>query len=259
MAAKTSTPRLPQNLVMPAMVVTLAVVAFLVGALWQKVGYLEKNGVSFQAGNNSQAAANQPAAAPSNPTTPLKADTLNLAPVTDEDHVRGNKKASLTWIEYSDLQCPFCKKIHPDLVKVLSEYDGKLRWVYKHFPLSSIHARAQKSGEAAECVASSAGNEAFWKFIDTVFAETAPADILEDAGLVKAAVAAGANGSKVQACISSGEKAQRVQTDYDSGSKAGVTGTPGGFLLDGKGNAWVINGAMPYATIKSVVDAALKS
>jgi protein-disulfide isomerase len=179
--------------------------------------------------------------------------------VGDQDRVRGNKNAQLTWIEYSDLQCPFCKKIHPDLVRALDEYDGKLKWVYRHFPLSSIHPRAQKSAEAAECVASSAGDDAFWKFIDNVFSETAATDVLEDAGLVKAAAAAGANGSKVQACITSGEMASKVQANYDSGSKSGITGTPGGFLFDSKGNAWVINGAVPYATIKQVIDAALKS
>lgn len=246
-------PKIPQNLLVPALVIALVVVSFVVGTLWQKVNYLEKGGIST--GATQQQAAAQP---PSDPTKSVKAGTLNLAPVTDLDHVRGEKNAKLTWIEYSDLQCPFCKKIHPDLVKALDEYDGKVRWVYRHFPLSSIHPRAQKSAEAAECVASAVGNDGFWKFVDGIF-ESDQQTALEDAGLVKIAGAAGANGSKIQACITSGEKAQRVQADYDSGSKAGVNGTPGSFLLDGKGNAWVVSGAMPYATLKQVIDAALKN
>lgn len=246
-------PRIPQNLT-PLLVIALVIAAFAVGALWQKVNFLEKGGVPV-AGAPQQAA--QPgAAAPSNPTTPVKADTLNIAPISNSDHVRGNKNADLTWIEYSDLQCPFCKNIHPDLVKLQSEYDGKLSWVYRHFPLSSIHQRAQKAAEASECVAKSAGNDAFWKFIDAVFAGDQAAS-LEDAGLVKAATVAGANGGAVQTCITSGEMASKVQGDYDSGSKSGITGTPGGFIIDKKGNAWVINGAMPYASLKQVVDAAL--
>lgn len=250
-------PKVSQNLLLPVVVIVLVAVSFLVGALWQKVSYLEKGGIVAQGGNSPQASV-APVAAPPAPTTPVKADTLNLAPVTDADHIRGSKNAQLTWIEYSDLQCPFCKKIHPDMQKALSEYGGKLRWVYRHFPLTSIHPRAQKSAEAAECVASSAGNDAFWKFIDGVL-ESDQKTALEDAGLVKIASASGANGSKVQACITSGEKAQKVTTDQDLGSKAGVSGTPAGFLLDGKGNAWVVNGALPYATIKSVIDTALKN
>jgi len=250
-------PKVPQNLLLPVLVVVLVAVSFLVGALWQKVSYLEKGGTVAQIGNAPQAPT-APVAPPATPTTPVKADTLNLAPVTDADHVRGSKNAKLTWIEYSDLQCPFCKKIHPDMQKAFNEYSGKLAWVYRHFPLTSIHPRAQKSAEAAECVASSTGNDAFWKFIDGVL-ESDQKTALEDAGLVKIAVSAGANAGKVQTCITSGEKAQKVQKDQDSGSKAGVSGTPAGFLLDGKGNAWVVNGALPYATIKQVIDAALKN
>lgn len=246
-----TTPKVPQNLLVPALVITLVAVSFAVGTLWQKVNYLEKGGVPLA----GQQAANLPATAPSDPTTPVKADTLNLAPVSAQDHVRGSKNGQLTWVEYSDLQCPFCKKIHPDLVRALDEYDGKLRWVYRHFPLSSIHPRAQKAAEASECVASAAGNDAFWKFVDGVFEGDQQAS-LEAAGLVKTAAAAGA--SNIQSCLTSSDKAARVQTDYDSGSKAGVNGTPGSFLLDGKGNAWVVSGAMPYATIKSVIDTALK-
>lgn len=239
----------------PILVVVLVAASFAIGALWQKVVYLEKNGVSVV--GNSPSGGGAPAA-PSSPTVPVKASSLNLAEVTDKDHVRGNKNADLTWIEYSDLQCPFCKKIHPDMLKMLSEYDGKVRLAYRHFPLSSIHPRAQKSAEASECVAASAGNDAFWKFIDYIFAEGSPVDVLEEEGLIKAAKTVGANEASVRTCLTSGQFASKVQNDYDSGSKAGVSGTPGGFLLDKKGNAWVISGALPYAIIKQVVDTALK-
>ena len=213
-------PKVPQNLLLPVLVVVLVAVSFLVGALWQKVSYLEKGGTVAQIGNAPQAPT-APVAPPATPTTPVK-------------------------------------KIHPDMQKAFNEYSCKLAWVYRHFPLTSIHPRAQKSAEAAECVASSTGNDAFWKFIDGVL-ESDQKTALEDAGLVKIAVSAGANAGKVQTCITSGEKAQKVQKDQDSGSKAGVSGTPAGFLLDGKGNAWVVNGALPYATIKQVIDAALKN
>lgn len=248
-----------QSLVVPVMVIVLAALSFGIGVLWQKVSYLEKGGTANVAGVANVAVGNgvnPPAQAPSDPTTPVKVDTLNLAPVSGEDHILGNKNAGLTWIEYSDFQCPFCKSVHPTLKQMMTEYEGKVSWVFRHFPLASIHPRAQKSAEAAECVASGAGNGAFWKFIDGVF-ESDQQTALEDAGLVKIASAAGANADNVQACITSGEMAAKVQEDYDSGSKAGISGTPGGFLLDGKGNAWIINGAVPYTTVKSILDKAL--
>lgn len=250
-------PKPPQNLVLPTLVVVLCALSFAVGVLWQRVNYLEKNSVALAANNNAAQGNQQPVQKPADPTQSVKADTLNLAEITDKDHTRGKKNAQLTWVEYSDLQCPYCKKIHPDLQKALTEYDGKLAWVYRHFPLSSIHPRAQKAAEASECVASLGGNTAFWKFLDGVF-ESDQQTALQDDGLVKIATAAGVGGSKVQSCMTSGEKAQNVQEDYDSGTKAGITGTPGSFLLDKKGNAWVISGAMPYATIKQIIDAALK-
>ncbi len=250
-------PKVPQNLLLPVIVIVLVAVSFLVGALWQKVSFLEKGGTAAPAANN--VGANQPVAAPVDPTIPVKADTLNLTSVSDKDHIRGSKNAKLTWIEYSDLECPYCKKIHPDLQKMMTDYDGKVRWVYRHFPLTSIHSKAPKEAEATECAAELGGNNAFWKYVDRLFEVTPANNGLDEKQLPEIASYAGINKAKFQSCLDSGKYAQHVADDLNGGSKAGVSGTPKGFLLDGKGNAWVINGAVPYATIKSVIDAALKN
>lgn len=246
------------NFLVPALVVFLVVSAFFIGSLWTKVSYLEKGGVPAKGTANTGAA--QPAAQPSQPQdlyTPVKVETLNLEKVADNEHIKGDKNAPLTWIEYSDLECPFCKRIHPDLQKMMDEYKGKIRWVYRHFPLNAIHPKAQKAAEATECAGSLGGNDAFWKFVDKLF-EGSP-DSLDPDKMVKTAKGIGLNEANFKSCLDSGKFAGKVGAELKAGEKAGVTGTPGNFLLDDKGNAWIIPGAMPYATIKQVIDKALTS
>ena len=75
------------------------------------------------------------------------------------------KKAELIVVEFSDLDCPFCQKIHGTLQQVVDEYQGKVAWVYRHSPIDSLHPKARKKAEATECAAELGGNEAFWKFV----------------------------------------------------------------------------------------------
>lgn len=85
------------------------------------------------------------------------------------DHVRGDETADIAIIEYSDFQCPFCQRVHSILRQVLEKNDGKIMWIYRHFPLSQIHPNARKLAEGSECVAELGGDDAFWKYTDKVF------------------------------------------------------------------------------------------
>lgn len=95
---------------------------------------------------------------------------VTIAAISNSDHAKGAPNAPITWVEYSDLECPFCSRIHPDLSKLITEYEGKVRWVYRHFPLSQIHPDAEGLALASECVGQLDGEDAFWKFIDYVYA-----------------------------------------------------------------------------------------
>lgn len=81
---------------------------------------------------------------------------------------RGNADARYVWIEYSDLQCPFCKREHPDLLKLTGEYKDEMAYNFRHFPLS-FHQYAQKLAESAECARDQKGLDAFWQMVDQVF------------------------------------------------------------------------------------------
>lgn len=89
--------------------------------------------------------------------------------VGPQDHVQGNREALVTIVEFSDLQCPFCRSFHPLVQEALAKYGDKVRWVYKHFPLTNIHPQAVPAALASECIAEQKGDEGFWKFIDEVF------------------------------------------------------------------------------------------
>jgi len=88
-------------------------------------------------------------------------------PDFEKDHWRGNKKARYVLIEYSDFECPFCKRFDPTVKQFLNE-NNNVAWVYRHFPLS-FHKKAQKSAEASECAAKLGGENSFWKFSDLLF------------------------------------------------------------------------------------------
>ncbi|MCR4263578.1 MAG: DsbA family protein [Candidatus Roizmanbacteria bacterium] len=236
--APQTTPTQNKNMVMPLLVLLLIGAAFGMGYMWQRIQNLESGPKT-----NPVAGAQQAPAAPE--------ETVgDVAPVTDDDFIRGDADAAITWIEYSDLQCPYCATIHPDLVKLLEEYDGKVRWVYRHFPLDEIHPYARPLAHGSECAAQLGGDEKFWEFIDYVF-ENKTTDPNT------AATAIGLSASQFSSCLESDEVAQAVDEDYNSGITAGVRGTPGNFVIGPDGETKLIPGALPYAQLKATVDGML--
>lgn len=195
---------------------------------------------------------NVPSAAPSqDPNTP-KVGTVK--PVSKDDHILGDAKAPVTLIEYSDIECPFCKRFHPTVQQVAKEYKGKVKIVFRHFPLN-FHANAQKEAEATECVAELGGNAKFWSFLDKIFERTTAngTGFALDA-LAPLAKEVGVNEQKFKACLDSGKYAQKVQQSIAEGSAAGVDGTPGTILLGKNGKSVLIPGAVPFESLKVEID-----
>ena len=206
-------------------------------------------------GTNPIAAAPSPAPAP----TPLP-PAGDPPPVTSEDHVRGDIDAPLTLIEYSDYECPFCKRFHPTMEQMMVEYgnSGQIKWVYRHFPLSFHDPLATAEAMATECANELGGNDKFWELTDLIFERTASnGNGLNIADLPKMGAEIGLSESEMKTCIDSGKYQDHIQSEMAAGSAAGVTGTPGSFLIDADGNAQLISGAVPYAQIKAAIEAAL--
>lgn len=222
------------------LVILLIVISFFAGYLFFKTKALEQKKTTIN---------EQPS------QTGMSYDKLPA--VSDKDHILGKKDAQIVLIEYSDLECPFCKTFHTTMEKVMQDYDDKMAWVYRHYPLS-FHQNAQKEAEAAECAAELGGNQVFWKYIDAIYEQTTSNGTgfaLEK--LVPLAQEVGLDQTEFKQCLDSGKYAQKVIDQMNQGAAAGVQGTPGTFIVTKNGQQDFINGALPYEQVKTQVDVLL--
>lgn len=238
----------------PVLVIVSVILAFAVGALWQRIEVLE-GAKSLAVADQAQGANNQ-AAAPREQLNGKLSDAQagKLVKVSSADHIRGNADAKVVIVEYSDFECPFCSNFHETAKQAFEKYNGDVAWVYRHFPLDQIHPKAREVAEASECVANLGGKEAFWKFADEVFANEE--NIADLSGV---ATKIGVNSFAFESCLESGEFKDLVQAQYEAGINAGVTGTPGNFLVNKKGEVWFVPGAVPLIQLESMIDEALNS
>lgn len=183
---------------------------------------------------------------------------VEIPPVTDKDHIRGNPNATVVIVEYSDYDCPFCKNFHETMNKIMAEYgkDGRVAWVYRHLPLEQLHPNAHGIAAASECVAELGGNEAFWKFSDLIFGERSTIEQTNVAKLPEYAEKSGVDKVKFNACVDAGTYTEKIKEDVVVAFKTGARGTPYSILMVGDQQG-VINGAQPYATVKQMIDTVL--
>lgn len=192
-----------------------------------------------------------------------KAAAANVRPVTAKDHIRGDINAPVKIIEFSDLECPFCKQFQSTLKKVMTDYGdtGKVAWVFRHFPIDQLHPKARKEAQAAECANQLGGNKAFWAYIDKVFEVTPSNNRLDLSRLPAFAADIGLDKAKFETCLQGGRQggkyASLIQSDVQDAVNAGGTGTPFTVVLGPTGKAYPISGAMPYSAVKSLIDVAL--
>lgn len=206
--------------------------------------------IFFSNGGNTALPSNEAAVGGADLTT-----TGEIRPVDDTDHIRGNPNAPIVMIEYSDYDCPFCKNFHETMNQIMDTYgsDGKVAWVYRHFPLQQLHPSAPIIAQASECVAEEGGNEAFWKFTDLIFGERGTNEPTNTARLEEFAVTSGVSANAYQSCMESERTVRRVEADFNDALSAGGKGTPYTLVLVG-GQQGVISGAQPYETVSKILD-----
>lgn len=190
------------------------------------------------------------------PTAQVAGDPTKVKPVTSEDHIFGNPDAPVKIVEFSDLECPFCAKVHPEIKKVIDESGGQIAWVYRHFPLTQIHKSAEELAVASECVAKIGGNDSFWSFVDIVFLRL---PVRGTDSIVAIANEIGVDGEEVRSCISGGELNNLVSEDIADAVATGGRGTPHNIVVGPNGEAFAISGAQPASVFKQVADQILKS
>lgn len=166
--------------------------------------------------------------------------------------VRGNPNAPVTLVEYTDFQCPYCAvgyRIVRD--RILKEYPDKVKWVYKSFPLRSIHPWAEPAAIAVEC-AKLQGNDQFWKMHDAIFDNQRNIQVHNaDDKFLKIAEEAGVETTAFQACYDGKKTLQTVRKDLVEAEELGLSSTPS-FLVDGRLVAGADYGALKQAVEKSL-------
>ncbi len=186
---------------------------------------------------------------------------VTLRPVTiGRDHIRGDPAAPVTLVEYSDFECPFCKRFHPTLKRLVAESNGQLKWVYRHYPLDELHpVKARKEAVASECAAELGGNDAFWKFADRFF-ELTPSNNRTDIDAVLPRIASeiGLDKTQFASCLASAKHDRRVAEDLQDAIASGGRGTPWSIIVSKSGKTYPLSGAQPYATVKQLVELALE-
>ncbi len=182
---------------------------------------------------------------------------------TATDHVRGAKNPTITIVEYSDTECPYCKIYHESLIQVLRAYPNDVAWVYRHFPIDALHSKARKEAISTECAAKLGGEKAFWKYLDILMTMTGSNDRLDHALLPQFAKEAGLNETSFMDCLnanaSSGELYDKVDMQIQEAIMAGAEGTPYSIIITNKGQIIPISGAKDFDSLKKFIDATLQN
>src|SRR3989344_3467306 len=184
-------------------------------------------------------------------------NTSSKTPISKEDHILGNPKAEIVIVEYSDTECPFCKVFHQTMHQVVNKSEGKVAWVYKHYPIEGLHPKAPLEAEATECAWEQGGNTVFWEYIDEVFLRTESNNKLDLAELPKIAESLGLDVGKFNSCVDSGKYKEKVQSDISEGNLRGVRGTPSSFILKNGSVVGTIPGAQSFEGVMAQLETLL--
>lgn len=243
--------------------VLLVVAAFFIGSLWTKVQYLEKGGTLVKGSTNADAqGTGQQAAtlqqAPPEDTSPKKVSV-------DDDPVLGDKNAKVTLIDFTDYECPFCKRYYDDTFsQIKKDYidTGKIKYVVRDLPLS-FHQNAHKEAQAAECAREQGGDPAYFKYHDEIFKRTTSNGTglaLDKLSVIASDV--GLNGDTLQTCLDEDKYKAEVDKDLADASAVGASGTPTFFIgkstSDGVITGTKIVGAQPVSVFQAELDKQLK-
>ncbi len=156
--------------------------------------------------------------------------------------IKGPADAPVTFVEFADFQCPYCRRAHPIVARLLMEYKDQIRYVFRDFPLG-FHARAVPASRAALCAGE---QDKYWDYYESLKVMTGD---LSDNDLEKRAKDVGLDVDAFNSCMASGRWKDYVDRGMADGQELGVTGTPSYFI-----NGRMIVGAKPYEDFKSIID-----
>jgi len=245
------------------LVAAVVIFAFLLGMLTNKVMYLEKSikdksNLLAAASPSGNSVAQSPQAVPTEDTSPKQVSV-------DNDPILGNKDAKVTLIDFSDYECPFCKRYFDQTysqIKTSYVDKGLVKIVYRDLPLS-FHQNAHKEAEAAECSREQGGDAVYFKYHDEIFTRTTSNGTgLALTELPIIANSLGLDGALLQTCLDSGKYKTEVDKDIADAGKVGANGTPTFFIGKSTSNGIIkgtkLVGAQPFSAFQTEIDKQLK-
>lgn len=178
----------------------------------------------------------------------------NAKSVSQDDHILGNKNAKVKVVTYSDMECPYCISFKDTMRTLVAESDGKVAWVYRHFPLD-FHEFAMPAAVAAECSAEIGGEEKFFEFMEkfTVVINSGKA-----ANMPEISASIGIDKDKFSECFASDRYNQKIADQFAEGTAAGLEGTPYSVVFADDSPVSTINGAFPKDEVRKIIDQYLK-
>ncbi len=184
---------------------------------------------------------------------------INVKPVTATDHILGNPNAPIKIIEFSDPECPFCKEFYATMRQIIDHYGktGQVAWIYREYPIPSLHKKATNEVEAMECANEFGGNAKFWEYTDQIFNRTGSNDTLDPAQLPIIAKDIDLNVNSFNTCLSADKYVDLITSESLDAVNAGAQGTPFSVLLGPNGEKISFAGAESYDVLKSLIDGAL--
>ncbi len=172
-------------------------------------------------------------------------NNINLQQLTEDDDVKGSANAPVTIVEFSDYECPYCRRFATEtLPQIILKYvdTGKAKLIFRDFPLS-FHQNAQKAAEAAEC----AGDQGkYYEMHDKLFGNGVAGGV---GAFKQYAIELGLDTSEFSQCLDSGKAAAEISRDFNDGQNLGVTGTPAFFINDK-----VVVGAQPFSVFEQIIE-----
>lgn len=182
-----------------------------------------------------------------------------LRPVTSADHIIGNPNAPVIVIEYADIDSSFTKSFQPVMEQIMTTYgpNGKVAWVFRHFPLVDQYPNSEAHAEAAECASSLGTSKTFWSFIDFLQAYAPGDQQFDPSNYNSVAQSLGLDTTRFDSCMAAHTYQRHVEQDITNAIDIGASGSPYSVIQIHGQKSVPLEGSLPYDQMKKVLDQAI--
>ncbi len=160
-------------------------------------------------------------------------NSVDILKLRSDDYVNGiAASAQVTIIEYSDLECPYCRLFHGTLMQAMQKYPGKIAWVYRNYPIEGLHKQARLEANAIECIGGIGGNTAYWNALNEIMSTTKSNDGLDLSTLPSIVKNGGVNQNDFEQCMTDKTYDAKIMAQVAEIQALGVQGTPFSVIIN---------------------------